>query len=50
MHEFKMKVEKYDNRVINKDYNTRLSYKLCHDKKKHNFVTTQKNYEQQYGF
>lgn len=22
MHEFKMKVEKYDNRVINKDYNT----------------------------
>ena len=28
----------------------RLSYKLCHDKKKHNFVTTQKNYEQQYGF
>ena len=28
----------------------RLSYKLCHNKKMHNFVTTQKNYEQQYGF
>ena len=32
------------------DMGSRLSYKLCHDKKKHNFVTTQKNYEQQYGF
>ena len=44
------------NSIISKNYlrflvdSKRLSYKLCHDKKKHNFVTTQKNYEQQYGF